>query len=204
MVEEQLIPRGIRDPKILRAFLDVPRHEFIPEAGREEAYADYPLPLAEGQTISQPYIVALMTAALRLGGGERVLEIGAGSGYQAAILSRLAREVYSIERVGALAERARRALERLGYRNVRVILGDGTLGWAEAAPYEAIIVTAGAPHVPAPLVDQLAEGGRLVIPVGGGYSQELLALTKEKGEIVEERMGGCVFVPLVGEQGWRG
>ena len=204
MVEEQLIPRGIRDPKILRAFLDVPRHEFIPEAGREEAYADYPLPLAEGQTISQPYIVALMTAALRLGGGERVLEIGAGSGYQAAILSRLAREVYSIERVGALAERARRALERLGYRNVRVILGDGTLGWAEAAPYEAIIVTAGAPHVPAPLVDQLAEGGRLVIPVGGGYSQELLALTKENGEIVEERMGGCVFVPLVGEQGWRG
>lgn len=202
MVEEQLVPRGIRDPKVLRAFLDVPRHEFVPEAGWREAYADHPLPLAEGQTISQPYIVALMTESLDLSGDDKVLEIGAGSGYQAAILSRLAREVYTIERVPALAERAERTLRRLGYGNVRVILSDGTRGWEEAAPYDAIIVTAGAPRAPAPLVDQLAEGGRLVIPVGGEYRQELLRLRKKRGEIEEERMGGCVFVPLIGEHGW--
>jgi protein-L-isoaspartate(D-aspartate) O-methyltransferase len=204
MVENQLSPRGIRDPKVLAAFLEVPRHEFIPEAGLRAAYADYPLPLIEGQTISQPYIVALMTESLDLSAGDKVLEIGAGSGYQAAILSRLAKEVYTIERVPALAERAERTLRRLGYGNVRVILSDGTRGWEESAPYDAIIVTAAAPHVPAPLLDQLAEGGRLVIPVGGEYSQDLIVLRKKRGEIEEEKVCGCVFVPLIGEHGWRG
>ena len=202
MVETQLKPRDIRDPRVLEAFLKVPRHEFIPEAGLRESYADYPLPISEGQTISQPYMVALMTQCLGLTGGEIVLEIGAGSGYQAAIISLLAKEVYTIERVPALAERARRTLERLGYGNVRVMLGDGTRGWEEAAPYDAIIVTAGAPDVPPPLIEELAEGGKLVIPVGGGYSQELTVLRKKDGRVYAEQVCGCVFVPLIGEHGW--
>ncbi len=203
MVSRQLEPRRIRDERVLAAFREVPRHLFAAGAGLREAYADHPLPIGEGQTISQPFMVALMTQCLRLSGGEKVLEIGTGSGYQAAILSRLAGKVYSVERVAALADRAGEIFRSLGYENISVRVGDGTRGWPEFAPYDAIIVTAGAPGVPPPLVEQLADGGRLAIPAGGGYSQRLLVLERRGEQIIERDEGGCVFVPLIGEYGWR-
>ena len=203
MVERQLVRRGISDPRVLEAFRKVPRHLFVPRGLQSSAYADHPLPVGEGQTISQPYMVALMTECLGLGEGERVLEIGTGSGYQAAILAELAAEVYTVERIAALSERAREILEKLGYTNIRFLVGDGTKGWPEHAPYDGIIVTAGAPRVPDPLVEQLAEGGRLVIPVGGSWAQELAVLRRTKRGVTRRNVCGCVFVPLVGEFGWR-
>jgi protein-L-isoaspartate(D-aspartate) O-methyltransferase len=203
MVLHQLEKRGITDSRVLEAFLQVPRHAFVPPKFQEAAYADHPLPIGEGQTISQPYMVALMTQLLRLTGKERVLEVGTGSGYQAAVLSCLAREVYSIERVDSLAREARERLSGLGYGNVQITVGDGTCGWPEHAPYAGILVTAGAPALPEPLIEQLAEGGRLVVPVGGSFSQELTVVMKADGELRIWNEGGCVFVPLIGEHGWR-
>ena len=197
MVERQLAGRDIVDQKVLGVMRRVPRHLFVPERYREYAYADQPLPIGEGQTISQPYIVAYMTQALGLEGEDRVLEIGTGSGYQAAVLAKLVAEVYSIEIVPTLGERARRLLEELGYGNVRVRVGDGYLGWPEAAPFDAIIVTAAPDHIPEPLVEQLAEGGALVLPVGDD-NQELVRLIKgEEGNVVESLLP-VRFVPLTG------
>ena len=203
MVARQLAPRRIRDERVLAAFREVPRHLFAPGASPAAAYADHPLPIGEGQTISQPYMVALMTQCLELTGGEKVLEIGTGSGYQAAILSRLASEVYTVERIASLAERTGELFRRLGYDNISIRVGDGTMGWPEFSPYDAIIVTAGSPGVPPPLVEQLADGGKLVIPAGSGYSQRLLVLERRGEKIIERDEGGCVFVPLVGEHGWK-
>lgn len=203
MLETQLIPRGISDESVLAAFGEVARDKFVPGRFLEEAYQDHPLPIGCGQTISQPYIVALMTEALGLEGEEKVLEIGTGSGYQAAILSEIAKEVYSVERFKKLAEGARKVLDELGYTKVKIKVGDGTLGWEEFAPYEAIIVTAGAPHTPQSLIDQLKEGGRIVIPIGGGFSQMLTSVTKEKGKVKTTEICGCVFVPLIGKEGWK-
>lgn len=205
MVADQLRARGITDPRVLTAMGRVPRHRFVEEALAARAYGDYPLPIGEKQTISQPYMVALMTQALELVGGERVLEVGTGSGYQTAILAELATKVYSVERIRSLADRARAILEELGYYNVLIRVGDGTLGWREEAPFDAVLVTAAAPEVPAPLVEQLKAGGRLVIPVGGSTAQVLKCLVKEPdGLIRESELVGCVFVKLVGEQGWQG
>jgi len=203
MVEKDICPRGIKDQRVLDALLKVPRHLFVGDAHRMSAYEDHPLSIGEGQTISQPYIVALMTEALKLTGSETVLEIGTGSGYQTTILAELAARVYSIERIPSLTGRARKVLDSLGYSNVLVKLSDGTLGWDEYAPYDRILVTAGAPSVPEPLIDQLAPGGILVIPVGSNSLQELVRVAKdEDGSIKEDRMGSCVFVRLVGKHGW--
>ena len=205
MVADQLRARGITDPRVLTAMGRVPRHRFVEEALAARAYGDYPLPIGEKQTISQPYMVALMTQALELVGGERVLEVGTGSGYQTAILAELATKVYSVERIRSLADRARAILEELGYYNVLIRVGDGTLGWREEAPFDAVLVTAAAPEVPAPLVEHLKPDGRLVIPVGGSTAQVLKCLVKEPdGLIRESELVGCVFVKLVGEQGWQG
>jgi protein-L-isoaspartate(D-aspartate) O-methyltransferase len=198
MVREQIEARGVRDARVLAALRRVPRHEFVPVELRESAYEDRPLPIGEGQTISQPYIVAIMSALLQLDGSERVLEIGTGSGYQAAVLGELAREVYSIEIVEPLAQRAARDLARLGYSNVTVKAGDGYRGWPEFAPFDAVIVTAAPDHVPQPLIDQLAVGGRMVIPVGS-WAQELILITRDERGIHEERMIGVRFVPMTGE-----
>ena len=203
MVARQLEPRGITDIRVLGAFLDVPRDEFIPGVNLREAYGDHPIPIGEGQTISQPYMVAVMTQCLKLTGEEKVLEIGTGSGYQAAILSRLAGTVYSVERIESIARRTEELLRRNNYDNILIKVGDGTLGWPEYGPYDGIIVTAGSPGIPSPLVEQLAEGGRLVIPSGSGYSQRLLVLTRRGDEIIQRDEGGCVFVPLIGEYGWK-
>ena len=204
MVETQIAARGIKDDRVLSAMRKVPRHLFVEEALRDQAYADHPLPIGEGQTISQPYIVALMTEALELKGHERVLEIGTGSGYQTAILAELARWVYSIERYPRLLERARKILEELGYTNILLRLGDGTRGWPEAAPFEAIIVTAAGPRIPEPLVDQLAEGGRLVMPLGDEWSQYLVKIVKKGGTLYRQTLEGVRFVKLVGEYGFEG
>ncbi len=204
MVEEQLAARGIRDPRVLEAMRTVPRHRFVPEDMRDLAYADAPLPIGQRQTISQPYIVALMTELLELTGDEKVLEIGTGSGYQAAVLGALAREVYSVERLPALAERARALLRELGYHNVHVVVGDGTRGLREHAPYDAIVVTAAAPRVPKPLLEQLADGGRLVLPVGSRAGQILERWVRQGDEWRQERITPVAFVPLVGEHGWSG
>lgn len=203
MVERQLLPRGISEKRVLDAFRKIPRHEFVQKAEIENAYSDFPLPIGEGQTISQPYMVALMTEVLNLRDVDRVLEIGTGSGYQAAILSELAKEVYSVEHFPDLASGAERVLKRLGCVNVKIKVADGTLGWKEYAPYEAIIVTAGAPKVPKSLLSQLKEGGRLVIPAGGYYSQVLTVVEKEKQKTKATDVCNCVFVPLVGEEGWK-
>jgi len=197
MVKEQIESRGIKDPLTLAALREVPRHEFVPEASAGEAYGDFPLPIGHGQTISQPYIVAFMTEALGLRGGERVLEIGTGSGYQSAVLAKIAGTVYTIEIVPELAEEARERLARLGYRNVRVRAGDGYLGWPEAAPFDAIIVTAAAPRIPEPLKHQLAEGGRLVVPVGD-EDQELIVVTRHSSAFDERRVLPVRFVPMTG------
>jgi len=204
MVEHQLERRGIRDPLVLEAMRSVPREAFVPPELADEAYADGPLPIGEGQTISQPYIVALMVEALELRGGERVLEIGAGSGYAAAVLAEIAAEVYTVERHAPLAREARERLRALGYDHVQLRVGDGSRGWPEHAPYAAIVVAAGAPEVPEALEEQLAVGGRLVIPVGQGRTlQELLRLRRlSETEYQREELGGVRFVPLVGAEGW--
>lgn len=202
MVESQLVRRGIKDRRVLDAMRQVPRHLFIPKDMRDLAYCDGPLPIGQGQTISQPYIVALMTELLELTGQEKVLELGTGSGYQAAILSRLVSQVYSVERHAALAEQAEKVFAQLGYDNIVISVGDGTLGWPEHSPYEAIIVTAAAPDVPQPLMEQLADGGRLVAPVGSRWSQ-VLAKVKRQGEtLTKEHLTAVAFVPLVGKYGW--
>lgn len=202
MVEEQLAARGIRDRRVLNAFLEVPRHRFVEEYLKYKAYEDYPLSIGYGQTISQPYMVAIMTEALAPGPEDKILEIGTGSGYQAAVLSRLCSTVYSIERISALASRARKTLDELGYYNIHVRIGDGTLGLPQEAPYDGIIVTAGAPHVPEALVEQLGENGRLLIPVGDQSIQDLKRYTKTKEGVREESLGGCRFVRLIGKNGW--
>ena len=201
MVREQLAARGIRDARVLAAMARVPRHELVPEANRDEAYEDGPLPIGEGQTISQPYVVAAMSEAAALEGDERVLEVGTGSGYQAAVLSELAREVYTIELEPVLAARAKRDLERLGYQNVHTRTGDGYRGWPEAAPFDAILVTAAPDHVPPDLLEQLKVGGRLVIPVGGRFDQELWVYTKTDRGVERRQLMPVRFVPLRGEAG---
>ena len=200
MVKYQIRDRGVTDPRVLRAMEHVPRHEFVPDDYVDQAYADHPLPIGHGQTISQPYIVALMTELLDLKGTERVLEIGTGSGYQAAILSEIVAEVYTVEIVEPLAAEAEERLERLGYKNVHVLYADGYYGWEEHAPYDAIIVTCAPDHIPQPLVKQLADGGSLVVPVGppGGY-QTLWQITKQGTEIKKRNVTGVLFVPLTGE-----
>lgn len=202
MVEEQIVTRGIKDFRVIEAMKKVPRHLFVEEALQGQAYSDHPLPIGEKQTISQPYMVALMTEALLLKGKEKVLEIGTGSGYQTAILAELAEKVFSIERIRSLAIRARELLYRLGYYNFEIKIFDGTLGWVEESPFDAIIVTAGAPDIPQSLVDQLAMGGRLVIPVGDAYAQELIRVTKREEGLKKEELGGCRFVKLIGKYGW--
>jgi len=204
MVRDQLMGRGISDSAVLAAMRQVPREEFVDPRMRELAYEDHPLPIAKGQTISQPFIVAYMTEALELTGSDRVLEVGTGSGYAAAVLSRIVDRVYSVERLEELAEDARRRLERLGYGNVVVLVGDGSLGWPEHAPYDAIVVTAGAPRVPTPLLRQLTGGGRLVIPVGPSSLLQNLVRVRRVGddEVRYEELCGVRFVPLVGAEGW--
>ncbi|HVB36232.1 MAG TPA: protein-L-isoaspartate(D-aspartate) O-methyltransferase [Candidatus Acidoferrales bacterium] len=202
MLAEQIRKRGIRSPGVLAAMERVPRHLFVPEELMARSYNDEPVPIGERQTISQPYMVAAMTEALELHGHERVLEIGAGSGYQAAILGELACEVITIEARASLADAARERLARLGYSNVRVVTGDGTHGWGEGAPFDAILVAAAAPQVPGPLIEQLAEGGRMVIPVGKSDRQMLTRIRKSGGDIVQEELFLCQFVPLQGEHGW--
>lgn len=204
MVREQLVRRGIKDGKVLEAMRKIPRHRFVGKEMEYEAYADRPLPIGNYQTISQPYMVALMTESLKLTGKEKVLEIGTGSGYQAAILAELSKKVYTVEKYSDLLDRALTIIRELGYDNVEAKVADGTLGWEEHKPYEAIMVTAGAPDVPESLQEQLAEGGRLLIPVGDQYLQELILVTKNRGELNRQELGGCRFVPLTGEQGWRG
>ena len=204
MVETQLIPRGIKDKRVINAMLTIPRHLFVPEEALwSQAYSDFPLPIGEKQTISQPYIVALMTEALELKGSEKVLEIGTGSGYQTAILSMLAEKVYSIERISTLAARARKVLDSINCSNVVIKIGDGTLGWPEESPYDAILTTAAAPEIPKCYVDELKIGGRLIIPVGDVYSQVLVKVIKTKDGIIKQDMGGCRFVKLIGRYGWK-
>jgi len=202
MVLEQLKLRGITDERVLTAFLKVPRHEFVPPEGRSEAYADHPVPIGGGQTISQPYIVALTLEALRLQGHERVLEVGTGSGYQLALLAELALEAYSVERIPELAHQAMRRLEAMGAHNLHVTVGNGSLGWPEHAPYDGIVVAAAAPAIPPELLAQLAPAGRMVLPIGGAQAQ-ILTLVQKRGEHLERReLTGFVFVPLIGEHGW--
>lgn len=203
MVQAQLASRDITDKRVLEAFRKVPRHKFVPGRYIEDAYGDYPISIGEGQTISQPYMVALMTQCLQLQKTDKVLEIGTGSGYQAAILAELADEVYTTERISVLSKNAQRVLQKLGYTNIKLKVGDGSLGWEEFAPYDGIIVTCAAPSAPEPLKKQLKENGRLAIPIGGSFSQNLTVIRKQKGVLVEEEICGCVFVPLVGKYGWK-
>lgn len=202
MVAEQIRSRGIRDESLLAAMEAIPRHLFVPPFLSGRAYDDGPLPIGEGQTISQPYIVAEMTQALSLTGTEKVLEIGTGSGYQTAVLCRLAKEVVTLERIASLQIAAKRVLSELGVENVQFRTGDGTLGCPEEAPYDRILVTAAAPRVPDPLFDQLAEGGIAVLPIGERWEQELVRVTKESGKAKKEFLGGCRFVPLIGQYGF--
>jgi len=199
---EELRREGVSQPRVLGAMEKVPRHHFVPPEGRGHAYQNIPLPIGNGQTISQPLVVAMMTEALKLTGNERVLEIGTGSGYQCAILAELSRSVISMERLEPLANTARQRLAWLGYSNIQVIVGDGSLGCRQGAPYDAILVTAASPVVPEPLVDQLSENGRLVLPIGRSDRQELLLLTRRDGKIVPTQLGPVRFVPLIGEAAW--
>lgn len=199
MVKEQIIPRGIKDSRVVQAMSNVPRHLFVPPEYQDSAYQDHPLPIGEGQTISQPYIVGLMTQCLQLKDEETVLEIGTGSGYQTAILSRLAKEVYSVERIALLAEKAKEALDKLNYKNIYSKIGDGSSGWAEYAPYDAVMVTAATAQVPRNLLAQLKEGGRLIIPIGEMFSQTLTLVQKKENDMIFTDICGCVFVPLIGE-----
>jgi protein-L-isoaspartate(D-aspartate) O-methyltransferase len=203
MVKTQLIPRGIKDEAVLGAMTKVPRHLFVDDSMRHRAYDDMALPIGEGQTISQPYMVAIMTELLELKGDEKVLEIGTGSGYQAAIVAELSKDLYTVERNGVLSLRAENTITSLGYTNVHFKTADGTLGWPEEAPFHRILITAGSPGVPEPLIGQLAEGGIIVIPVGNRFSQQLLKAKKEKGRLKDEFHTPCVFVPLIGEYGWK-
>ena len=203
MVETQIAARGVHDELILEAMRKVPRHLFVDEALRDQAYSDHPLPIAEKQTISQPYIVALMTESLELKGAEKVLEIGTGSGYQSAILAELADRVFSIERYPDLAYRANSVLQKLGYKNIIVRVGDGSLGWPDDAPFDAIIVTAGTPKIPQPLIDQLKMSGRLVVPVGDRLGQDLIVVRRVAEGIKKTNLGGVRFVNLVGKWGWK-
>ncbi len=203
MLQEQLMLRGISDKRVLGAFMKVPRHKFMPERYIDEAYGDYPVSIGEGQTISQPYMVALMSQCLEPQKTDKVLEVGTGSGYQAAILAELVNEVYTIERFSNFTKRAHRTLQDLGYTNIKLKVGDGSLGWKEFAPYNGIIVTCAAPSIPESLKEQLKENGRLIIPIGGSFSQTLKVFRKQKNIFTEEDICGCVFVPLVGKCGWR-
>ena len=204
MVEEQIRRRGIRDERVLAAMEEIPRHRFLPPALRHKAYADEPQPIGEGQTISQPFIVAEMTAALRLTGAEKVLEIGTGSGYQTAILAKLARRVVTVERIASLASDASARLGELGYVNVDYVTGDGTLGCVGHAPFDRILSAAASPSIPPPWLEQLTEGGIIVLPVGGRLGQDLLRVTKRGGEPLIEFLGACIFVPLIGRHGFPG
>jgi protein-L-isoaspartate(D-aspartate) O-methyltransferase len=203
MVEEQLRQRGIVDQRVLTAMEEVPRHLFVPEEIRSSAYEDRPLPIGQGQTISQPYIVALMLQALELTGDEEALEVGTGSGYQAALLSKLVNHVYTVEILLQLAESARILLQQLQFDNVEVVAANGGIGWNAGAPYDAIIVAAASPLIPLSLTEQLKDGGRLVLPVGSLYEQRLLRIRKHGKEVKSEDLGGCAFVPLLGEEGWK-
>ena len=204
MVRNQLIPRGIKDERVLRVMGKIQRHLFVEDALVGEAYNDHPLPIGHKQTISQPYIVALMTEALELDGKEKTLEIGTGSGYQTAILAELSEKVFTIERIRPLMENARSLLNNLGYTNIIFKSYDGTLGWEEYAPFNAIIITAGAPEIPEPLLEQLDEGGRMIIPIGDKFSQELIKVIKvKKDSYVKKNLGGCRFVDLIGVHGWK-
>ena len=202
MVERQIRARGIRDERVLSAMAAVPRHSFVPADRIADSYADSPLPIGEGQTISQPFMVAAMASALMLQGDERVLEIGAGSGYQAAVLSLLARQVIAVEARPRLAAIARERLRLLGYENVRIEEADGSMGFPESAPYDAILVSAAAPAIPQPLFDQLAEGGRIAIPIGNTDAQQVIRLAKHDGQAIREDLYHCRFVPLIGRHGW--
>ena len=204
MVQEQLIRRGIHDPRVLEVMAEVPRHLFVDDAMQASAYGDHPLPIVGGQTISQPFIVAYMTQALQLTGMEKVLEIGTGSGYQAVVLSRLCAKLYTVERLNSLLAGARRLFDRLHCYNIQSKLDDGTLGWPDNAPYDAIMVTAGGPEIPEPLVAQLADPGRMVIPVGDQEVQELQLVTKKDGLVQVELLERVRFVNLIGEHGWNG
>ncbi len=203
MVKRQIEARGITDSRVISAMLTVPRHLFVSDALRDQAYGDFPLPIGEQQTISQPYIVAEMTQALALKKQDRVLEIGTGSGYQAAILSQLVYRVYTVERLHSLLANARKLFDQLRYYNIVTRYSDGTTGWKEEGPFDAIIVTAGAPEIPLVLVNQLAIGGRMIIPVGNQFSQELIKLVRDEDGIHKNSLGGCRFVKLIGEHGWR-
>lgn len=202
MVDWQIVGRGVKDQRVIEAMLKVPRHLFVPEAMRDEAYGDYPLPIGDGQTISQPYMVAEMTADLELKPSDKVLELGTGSGYQAAVLAELVQEVYTIERIEKLAIKAENTLKKVGYKNIVVKVGDGSSGLPDYAPYDAILVTAGAPQIPQPLLEQLNEGGRLVVPTGGRMFQTLIRVKKVAGKFEEKHLFDCMFVPLVGAYGW--
>ena len=202
MVAEQLRARGISDDRVLDAMARVPRHEFVAEEYRTQAYEDHPVPIGEGQTLSQPYIVAIMLESLSLTGSERVLEVGTGSGYQTALLAELSREVYSIERHAALAHSAQEVLRQMGYSNVHVVVGDGSQGLPEKAPFDAIIVAAAAPRIPPAMFEQLREGGRMVVPVGPAHAQELQLVRKQNGSAAVTNLEGCRFVPLIGGQGY--
>jgi protein-L-isoaspartate(D-aspartate) O-methyltransferase len=203
MVRRQIEARGVTDPYVLAAMLKVPRHLFVGDALRDQAYGDFPLPIGEQQTISQPYIVAEMTQALQPGKDDRILEIGTGSGYQAAILAEIVFRVYTIEKLYPLYIKTRKLFDQLRYHNIVTKYSDGTSGWKDESPFDGIIVTAGSPSIPTPLVRQLAVGGRMVIPVGDQYSQELIKLYKDENGIHKTNLGGCRFVKLVGEYGWR-
>ncbi len=203
MVDEQLLQRGIKDKKVLWAFYKVERHRFVPEDISDSAYADFPLAIGEGQTISQPYMAALMTECLALSGSERVLEIGTGSGYQSAILAQLCKEVFSLERIGSLAKRTEALLKELGYANIKIKIGDGTLGWLEESPFDRIIITAAASEVPLPLTEQLKDGGKTILPLGEASSQILTVISKKEGRLELSQICPCVFVPLIGKFGMR-
>ncbi len=202
MVERQIRGRGIRDPKVLNAMLEIPRHLFVEPALESQAYSDSPLPIGFRQTISQPYMVGYMTASLELAGNEKVLEVGTGSGYQAAVLSRIVRKVCTVERIPELARRARRLFDQLGLHNIHLKVCDGSLGWVAEAPFDAIVVTAASPDIPEEYLQQLADGGRLVIPVGGRDGQLLKKVTRRGDRFTTESLLGCRFVPLIGEHGW--
>ncbi len=202
MVQQQIEMRGITDPDVLAAMRTVPRHLFVSDALKDQAYGDFPLPIGEQQTISQPFIVAEMTQALEIGKDDRVLEIGTGSGYQAAVLAQIAYRVYTIERIRSLYVQTRRLLDRLKYHNVIMRCADGTMGWKDESPFDAIIVTAGSPRIPESLVEQLAEGGRMVVPVGDQHAQDLIRITRDSQGTRQTSLGGCRFVKLVGKQGW--
>ncbi len=202
MIEEQLVPRGITDPRVLEAMRTVPRHLFVEDAFQAHAYGDFPLPIGSGQTISQPYIVALMSQVLHLTGTEKILEIGTGSGYHAAVLSRLCQKVYTVERLDALVSRARKVFDRLRYHNIISRIDDGTVGWPSEAPFDAIIVTAGGPRIPEPLIAQLADPGRLVMPVGGQNVQELQVVEQQDGVRTVSTIEQVRFVDLIGAHGW--